>query len=136
MCCCLLLCSFIGKNRSFIICCRFSFYKCNRSCRTLWQAITNTITVTNGPCIITVTNAAPEQTPSDQIETPIDSVEITGAQLSPGELVGIIISLIVVAGVVYFLVKKFGGSKPVTVVAWPAGPNAIKMEPRQKGRGR
>ena len=98
--------------------------------------ITNTITVTNGPCIITVTNAAPEQTPSDQIETPIDSVEITGAQLSPGELVGIIISLIVVAGVVYFLVKKFGGSKPVTVVAWPAGPNAIKMEPRQKGRGR
>ena len=33
-----------------------------------------------------------------------------------------------------FPAKKFGGKKPATVVAWPAGQNAFEMEPRQSGR--
>ena len=39
------------------------------------------------------------------------SVEVSSAELSPGQIAGIAFGLIALAGVTYFLIKKFGGKK-------------------------
>ena len=39
------------------------------------------------------------------------SVEVSSAELSPGQIAGIAFGLIALAGVIYFLIKKFGGKK-------------------------
>ena len=46
------------------------------------------------------------------------SVEVSSAELSPGQIAGIAFGLIALAGVICFLIKKFGGKKGGGLVLW------------------
>lgn len=45
-------------------------------------------------------------------------MEVSSAELSPGQIAGIAFGLIALAGVICFLIKKFGGKKGGGLVLW------------------